>query len=256
MDITHLVVNGCSFTYGQGLEDPASDAWPALLGKMLDCDVVNLALPGSSNDGIVRRTYEYFYQNLEKNSKPIFIFGWTIPSRVEFYHVPKDTYFTIFPGIHFPGETEKIDLNKILYAFFSSDNDDLRRILQNKIDIINMMRLTKTPYLSYDFSEHFNELQLKPSNNHKLKHMLNYVNTDEFTMGHVYDDDLRKGCSALPCGHDGIEGHKRIANKIYNDLIKKYQSINVISGEYTQLFDLPHTYIKHPKWIKWKDSKN
>ena len=63
LEISHLVVNGCSFTYCQGLESPNTQGWPALLAKKLNVPVVNLAAPGSSNDGIYRRTYDYFYND-------------------------------------------------------------------------------------------------------------------------------------------------------------------------------------------------
>jgi hypothetical protein len=61
MDITHLVVNGCSWTYCQGLEDPKNQGWPKLLADQLGCEVVNLAIPGTGNDTIHRRTYEYVH---------------------------------------------------------------------------------------------------------------------------------------------------------------------------------------------------
>ena len=44
-DITHLVVNGCSWTYCQGLDDPKTQGWPALLAKKLGVEV----LQGLSN---------------------------------------------------------------------------------------------------------------------------------------------------------------------------------------------------------------
>jgi hypothetical protein len=50
IDVTHLVVNGCSWTYGTGLAHPKEQAWPALLAKQLGVPLVNLAIQGSGND--------------------------------------------------------------------------------------------------------------------------------------------------------------------------------------------------------------
>ena len=84
--LSHLVVNGCSFTYCQGLENPAEQGWPALLANKLKVPVVNLAIPGSGNDAIFRRTYEYFYLNKKHNNFPLFINVWSFSgSREEFF---------------------------------------------------------------------------------------------------------------------------------------------------------------------------
>lgn len=56
---------GCSLTYGQGLEDchrdiskPSNFAWPAVLGKMLDIEVINKGDPGASNKQIWKTVVE------------------------------------------------------------------------------------------------------------------------------------------------------------------------------------------------------
>lgn len=70
--MSRLIAYGCSYTYGQGLEDcyipqthpdklgqygpgpnPSNFAWPAHLGRLLRCDVINRARPGSSNKEIL-----------------------------------------------------------------------------------------------------------------------------------------------------------------------------------------------------------
>lgn len=51
-----LVANGCSYTRGAELQDPASTAWPARLAKRLGVQVANLASDGGSNRRAVRTT--------------------------------------------------------------------------------------------------------------------------------------------------------------------------------------------------------
>ena len=74
-----LLSNGCSFTEGYDLPSKES-SWPYQLGSILNYNVVNLALGGSSNDRIYRTTVEY----LNTHSDPdLAIIGWTIFNRAE-----------------------------------------------------------------------------------------------------------------------------------------------------------------------------
>lgn len=54
--MTRLVAFGCSFTYGSKLLDcpadsktPSAMSWPAILGRKLDCLVINKGIPGAGN---------------------------------------------------------------------------------------------------------------------------------------------------------------------------------------------------------------
>ena len=41
-----IYANGCSFTYGDELSNPAESAWPILLADKLSGDIVNDAVSG------------------------------------------------------------------------------------------------------------------------------------------------------------------------------------------------------------------
>mgnify|MGYP003641749916 CR=1 FL=1 len=69
-----ILTIGDSFTYGSELED-RKQAWPYLLGE----EVVNLAVPGASNDYIFRTTIDY----LQTNVVDQVIVVWTTPDRYE-----------------------------------------------------------------------------------------------------------------------------------------------------------------------------
>ena len=52
-----LYANGCSFTIGDELINPRSQAFPTLLGNDINCDfIVNQARCGSSNHEVLRKT--------------------------------------------------------------------------------------------------------------------------------------------------------------------------------------------------------
>ena len=88
-----LVTNGCSCTRGQELRDPASQAWPTLLGGALGIDVVNLARDGSSNRRIVRSTVaqlgDICAERVLQPQEVMVLLAWTQFSRHE-YHAPRE----------------------------------------------------------------------------------------------------------------------------------------------------------------------
>ena len=58
-----LYFNGCSHTKGSILKDRLNNAFPALVGKHFNADFINDAESGSSNDGIVKRTFSFLQNN-------------------------------------------------------------------------------------------------------------------------------------------------------------------------------------------------
>lgn len=64
--MNRLVAFGCSYTAGDGLLDPAREAWPAVLGKLLDLETVNLAVPGSGNLEILWKILQTDFQQNDR----------------------------------------------------------------------------------------------------------------------------------------------------------------------------------------------
>jgi hypothetical protein len=62
--------------------------WPHKMGKLLDIEVINSSLSGSSNDGIVRRIMEEVLKLLNdyRGDEIYVIVGWTSPERRDFYY--------------------------------------------------------------------------------------------------------------------------------------------------------------------------
>ena len=85
LKISHLVVNGCSYTYGQGIENPLRDAWPSIVARELGVPLINLGIPGQGNPPIQRRTFDYFFQDLYNHNNPFYIHAYTKSARQELY---------------------------------------------------------------------------------------------------------------------------------------------------------------------------
>lgn len=63
MDINQekiIFTNGDSFTFGDELERPYSECWPAKLGEITKLQVVNFARSGAANNRIVETTKNFF----------------------------------------------------------------------------------------------------------------------------------------------------------------------------------------------------
>lgn len=96
-----LVVFGCSYTYGVGLEDcqdtiidgikipcptPSKLGWPALVANKLDLDLVNMAWPGASNIEILYNILKFDF-----NIDDIVVIMWS--------HYARDLVFDGFISI-------------------------------------------------------------------------------------------------------------------------------------------------------------
>lgn len=75
-----IYANGCSFTYGDELSNPAESAWPILLADKLSGDIVNDAVSGGSNYRTIYRTIKNI-----KEEYDLYLIAWTDYSRFTFY---------------------------------------------------------------------------------------------------------------------------------------------------------------------------
>lgn len=109
-----LVAHGCSFTYGCELEDPNTSAFPILIGNKLNYDVDNLAIPGTSNEHILKDIVNY------KDNIDLLLVCWTCETRFELGN--------------FKGDVEKFGWNLVKPVM----NKTLNKVLT-------------TEYLNWDF---------------------------------------------------------------------------------------------------------
>lgn len=202
---------GCSFTYGDGLQDcwipeigeagkkPSKLAWPTLLGQKLDIQANNLAVPGGSNILAISKLLE---ANLR--SGDIVIVLWTFFTRREFF-----------------GKTRAGEWNKTYFDLISSLSCNTDVIMTNLIDIHNF-----TTYLTsinvnvyYMFVDKFTRSEVDPYF-HKLfdkllPEVMKYsINEDTYVpiQAMFQRGQIKPG---LDGGHPGEEWHSLIAERIY-----------------------------------------
>ena len=81
-----LYINGCSWTYGDGLEDPQNDNFSNKLTKIFPFEeCINDSQCGGSNHRIVRKTINFLLENKDYWDDLFVLVGWTCVNRTEFW---------------------------------------------------------------------------------------------------------------------------------------------------------------------------
>ena len=89
-----IYVNGCSFTYGDELDNPDTECWPAVLSRRLDAELVNDAALCGSNSRTVYRTIKNLSQDFN-----LYIITWTADSKFTFYKSDDNTEANFSPKL-------------------------------------------------------------------------------------------------------------------------------------------------------------
>jgi hypothetical protein len=232
MQISHLVTNGCSWTYCQGLENPKTQGWPTLLANKLGVPVVNLAVPGSGNDTIHRRTYEYFFEDLPNNNNPLYIIGWSQPWRREAWC--RQYYNKNMPqgycSISMPNNKPENFYEAALLDNWSEE-DILRRTMLCELSLDSLFKSQKTPYLTSFFAE-FNNLETPPIIE-KYKNHFNFIKNKTNIIDPIHE--LINQFEKLPCGHEGLDSMDFTASYFYGAILDKYKEITPIKANFTTL---------------------
>lgn len=235
MEITHLVVSGCSWTYCQGLVDPKTQGWPSFLARKLGVPVVNLALPGLGNDAIHRRTYEYFFQDLPNNSKPVYIIAWSQTWRKEEWcrHLYSET-LKLEPGYSIVAMPDSRPKNSVERALLDtwSEEDFYRRTMLYRLSLDSLFKSKNIPHLTSFFFDCEN--QDTPPIRNKYKSIVNYLDNNTNTLK-PYFYEITSPYPNLPCGHEGYESMPVLADYIYDNLIKYYKEIKPVTGKFMTL---------------------
>lgn len=217
-DISHLVVNGCSFTYGAELEDPVNEAWPAHVAKNLGIPVVNIACGSIGNDAIHRRTYEYFYEDLKNDNNPLYIIGFSAFVRKEYWHEAEKFY----RGIHI-ADRRIPDMNLAQREFLEnySLEDLYRRTLLFKLSLKNLFVSYNIPHLFVDMMDISENNIAEDIGINKLLSLYNQVKHDPNNIGKIYNK--LENPTFCTHGHLDAQTNLQVGNVITSALHEKYQ---------------------------------
>jgi len=202
---------GDSFTYGDEL--PLQDlAWPSLLSKKLNKEVVNQGRSATGNKRMVKRAIDAVIDQSE-----LVVIGWSDCNRQEF--ADEIGIYDIWAGRNFRAfqqdPTHRIDLIKYLTAYDTPEYyyaDWLRKVIL----IQSLCKLHNIPCIMFiACGAHVNHQQYHK----KFQKLVDQIDTSMFVDGMF--NSVAEWCYGVPYGPNGhpLEaGHQIIANKIHDHI--------------------------------------
>jgi hypothetical protein len=190
-----IFTNGDSFTYGDELDKPYSEAWPYILSQMLNLDVVNFGENGKDNAGIVQTTKDYWSITgsfSEAFPPTIWIIQWSTFRRFN-DNPPIDVIL------------QKLDKQYLLDLYFVHVRDLQDWFEEHNFSYIMFNGFDNEKYISDSDSE-FKQLV-------DDKYFIGWP--DEAVVNWVYEYEHG------PRGHPRAEGHRRIAEILYENIRSK-----------------------------------
>mgnify|MGYP001188510766 CR=1 FL=1 len=201
-----ILFDGCSFTYGDELENPEKDAYPHLVARMGLRDGAkpriyrNIGECGKSNDGILRTTLEF----CENNPVSSAIIQFTKFSRREIKKSHKKTYFHVTAENRDEGSLE-------YYKNLQNDDDDVANFYKNKFLLENYFKKRNIRHFFFCI-ENLEKLgSYGHSSWYELSDKKPIMNTRKL-LGRKRNNPLR-----YSGGHPSILGHQIIAKEIYEN---------------------------------------
>lgn len=228
-EIENLVTFGCSFTYGQGLDDIESQSWTALLADKIKATPINLGVRASGNENILSSLIDHFSADPNAKNNSLVAIAFTHYSRVEFIDVTgkdKRIFHTLPVSALASNNNYYKPWIEFLNMFFSSYFDEeyyYLRYLRIIVSIQTILKSWDIPYVmfeSFGNREIHQDYLLHPLSNSIIKNIdeskwINFRTRDFVSM-----TDHR---FILPCKHPGPEQHAQMMETIYNNLLNMYK---------------------------------
>jgi len=222
---------GDSFTEGAELPghgewgQPSPYAWPTLLAKKLNQEITNLGRSACGNTRIIKRAIDTVY----KDAVGIII-CWTSPIRIEM--IDSAGIYDIWPGRPIswladnPDKQHRLELKKYLNLYHSNDVNWLYNYKNFLRQIILIQNLCQNNNIKCSMFIAFGAKEDANMFHHELavQNLLKYIDLSMF-VDNTMEESISEwiyGTNLLPRGHPDVEGHKIIAEKVFNDILKKW----------------------------------
>ena len=207
-----LYTIGDSFTYGEELPDPATQAWPVLLSDKLKYDLVNRGKPGRGNNYMVKDVIK----QIPKLKPDLVIVAWTSCGRMEF--ADQHSVYDISPGWNRRFE-KSYPHREALMKYITSHNNELHQYRCWLRSVILLQDFLKLRNINYRFVNTFDNHEL---NKKYAKVSQEYVELIDIKQFLGWPDtsmmEWMMDCPKGPGGHPLELGHARIADAIFNAL--------------------------------------
>lgn len=227
---------GCSFTEGGGLNNPdfirflendpdmkikmfdareyaLTHSYPFYLSQLLGSDYVNHGISCGSNDSTFRTAYNRFKnKTIDKNT--LVIIQTTLLSRMMLYDLVTEKYYHVNRPYDFPEHVVNYYKDYITKFY---DSLQAWNLLMQNIELFQAWLASKNIDVLFMFYEQAG------SNIPKGKHFMDFGGKSLGSYAH--DNKLTLGdIPGFPVNdrHFSIDGHKHIAQKIYEHMVNNY----------------------------------
>ena len=208
--VRRLITHGCSFTYGEELQDPSVSSWPALVSAQLGIDLVNLARPAYSNDAILQ---DIVAQDINQSDySDLIVICWTSNLRMMFHDM--DGHYTVMSTTKDKGHRKQI--SDLLLT-----TTDLRWLYERWLtQVILAQSYLESRHAKYLF---FNAFDNQDANKTLKSPLKSKINTSHFIgwpdQGFT---EWAYPCKLGPRGHPLEQGHSKVADKLLAALDQRY----------------------------------
>jgi hypothetical protein len=203
-----LVAHGCSYTYGCELENPSKTAFPVLVADKLGYNVDNLAIPGTSNEHILKDIVNY------QGKIDLLLIAWTCETRFELGNYKGDVEKF---GWNLIKPVMNKTLNKVLTTEYLNWDFYIDKMFHQHVMLQTYCEYHKIPYIFCYGIQNIHTLEKHRNTNSYIKSLINwnkwYNPSESFR-------SLTKGSFEYSWDdHPLEEGHAFFAENLYNFII-------------------------------------
>ena len=234
----YLHVDGCSFTWGLGLDNPQKENWGAFLGNKLGLSVRNYSYVGQGNDEMFRRVYELLYitkslpsiiviqlselaririfDDIEMKWKSASMASWDLPKKTRdyywkyYYSIYQNMYYLFVQMLLLKDKCDSLGIEFYVFDGICDINLHCLSLIRDGDDkqiLLNLYQSIKDKnFLLYNGDYSWNQIK---SNEKVFKegHELFWKDRS----GHPKDGEW-----SLDEDHPTKESHEFMANELYN----------------------------------------
>ena len=220
-EIKRIVASGCSFTYGYGLEDRATQTWVAHLSNIFNIEHVNLGASGYGNEYVHNSIVDYFVENPSHKIDSFVIPCFSSYSRVEFpfrtkFEAPSYKTFTTIIS------SKKHIHSKFIEIFFKeifAEEYYYIRYLRTIITLQELLAHWDTPYLMFE------GLSGNPHDKFKNNSLINSIDQSKwFGFREKNIDNQTNPKERLFDGHPNANAYRQMAEILYKHIINTYET--------------------------------
>ena len=204
-----ILFDGCSWTWGDELENREKDRFSTLVSDHIGKNHTNISERGKSNDGILRTTIEY----CENNTVDLAIIQFTKISRREILDSKGERYIRLNVG-------NRDDASVLYFENLNTNADDLANFYKNKFLLEHFFKVKGIPYYFVCLNQKKDLLYKRnPSSWQKMSDTKPVTSLYTLFGGNKYDGTPYFNYPhAERGGHPNIRGHQKIAEHILQNI--------------------------------------